>query len=123
MTYNNNSILDSTKKALGIEPDYQVFDPEIVMFINSSLSTLRQLGCGPDQGFVVSDSEQTWTEYFSGMNEAAYQFVKDYVYCSTRLSFDPPANSFGIDAIKKRMDELVWRINVECERNEHSYTT
>lgn len=120
MTYNSDSILDSIKKSLGIEPDYEVFDPEIIMFINSALSTLRQLGCGPKEGFVINDKTDKWSEYLNNNN--TYQFVKDYVYCSVKLAFDPPANSFGIDSIKKRMEELTWRINVEFETSEHSIT-
>ena len=40
------SILNSTKEALGIEPDDTSFDNELVMHINSALMILYQLGVG-----------------------------------------------------------------------------
>ncbi len=44
------SILKSVKKNLGLEPDYDVFNGEIVMHINTAFSTLNQLGLGPSGG-------------------------------------------------------------------------
>lgn len=41
------SILKSTKKILGIEENYTAFDLDITTHINSSLSTLTQVGIGP----------------------------------------------------------------------------
>lgn len=39
-----DSILDSVKQMLGIEPDDESFDPEIIMHINSAFMTLNTLG-------------------------------------------------------------------------------
>lgn len=111
------SILQSTKKALGLDPDYDAFDPEIIMFINSELSRLRQVGFGPKNGYIIDGPDQTWEDYFGDTGD--YQFVKDYIYCRVRLMFDPPGNSFGIDALEKHSQELLWRINVEYEVQNH----
>ena len=37
------SILNTIKKALGLDPSYDVFDADIVMHINSTFATLNQL--------------------------------------------------------------------------------
>lgn len=117
-----NSILNSTKKALGIDPDYDAFDPEIIMFVNSTLSVLRQIGFGPENGFAITGDTETWSEYFGDVNHNSYQTVKHYIYLKVRIAFDPPQNSFGLDALNESAKELEWRINVEYElTTEHKY--
>ncbi len=49
-----NSILNTTKKILGIDPLYRPFDVDIVTHINSVFSVLTQLGIGPEDGFFIS---------------------------------------------------------------------
>lgn len=107
------SILDSTKKALGLGADYDGFDPDIVMHINSVFFTLNQLGVGPDGGFAITDSEDTWDAFLGG--DPRLSAVKSYVYLKVRLLFDPPANSFGISAMEKQISEYEWRLNVHVE--------
>lgn len=51
----DDSILTSVKKALGPEEDYEHFDPEIIMHINSVLATLTELGVGPANGFMIQN--------------------------------------------------------------------
>ena len=50
------SILTSIKKLLGIAEDYNQFDQDLIMHINSVFSILNQLGVGPSEGFSISDS-------------------------------------------------------------------
>ena len=57
MTTEINSILDSVKKKLGLDPEIMnEFDPDIIDAINMALSTLTQLGVGPDTGFSIHDN-------------------------------------------------------------------
>ena len=42
-----DSILTSIKKLLGITEEYEHFDQDIIMHINSVFSVLTQLGVGP----------------------------------------------------------------------------
>ena len=42
----NDSILESIKIILGVDPQYEAFDSEIIMAINSALMALTQLGLG-----------------------------------------------------------------------------
>lgn len=46
-----DSILTSIKKLLGITEEYEHFDQDIIMHINSVFSVLTQLGVGPAEGF------------------------------------------------------------------------
>jgi hypothetical protein len=109
-----DSILISIKKFLGISEDYTVFDPDIIMHANSAFATLQQLGYS---GYSISNSLETWTQYFakSKVNADLHASVKQYVYLRVRLLFDPPANSFTQQAIKDTIDELTWRLNVQLE--------
>ena len=51
-----DSILTSIKKLLGIVEEYEHFDPDIVMYINSAFSVLTQLGVGPEEGFRIEEA-------------------------------------------------------------------
>ena len=42
-----DSILTSVKKLLGLPADYEAFDPDIIMYINTVLMILSQMGVGP----------------------------------------------------------------------------
>ncbi len=110
------SILDSTKKALGLPSDYDVFDPDLIMFINGTFSTLTQLGVGPAQGFSIDDQNATWADFIG--TDARMNFVKNFMFIKVRLLFDPPGTSFAIAAFEKQADELAWRINVQREDEE-----
>lgn len=108
----SESILDSVKKAIGLEADYEAFDPDVIMLINSAFSTLNQLGLGPDN-FTIEDSAATWVDFIGDTNNVAS--VKTYVAISVRLIFDPPATSFVITAFETRLKELEWRLNVHVD--------
>ena len=108
-----NSILDSTKKAIGLGADYDVFDADIIMHINTAFSTLSQLGVGPEDGFQIVDDQTTWNEYT--MADKERNMVKSYVYLRVRLLFDPPETSYLINAFNEQVKELEWRLNVHEE--------
>lgn len=113
-----NSILDSTKKVLGLDSEYTAFDQDVMMHINSVFSTLCQLGIGPDDGFMIEDETPTWADYLGG--DKNLNSVKSYVYLKVRLLFDPPNTSFAIAAMEKQIEELEWRINVHREEVTHT---
>lgn len=110
------SILDSVKKVLGVDKDYDAFDIDILMHINSVFSTLHQLGVGPADGFFIDlDEPRTpeWSDFLEGKKNI--NSVKTYVYLSVRLLFDPPTTSFAITAMENQKKELEWRLNVATE--------
>ena len=49
------SILTSIEKMLGIMDEYEHFDADLIMHINSVLGILTQLGVGPADGFLMHD--------------------------------------------------------------------
>lgn len=103
-----DSILGSVKQVLGIVPEYEYFDPQLVLFINSVFPTLYELGVGPEGGFEIEDETAEWGELTSD-NKLLAQ-VKSYVYLKVRLLFDPPASSFALDSMNKMAQEMEWRI-------------
>ena len=107
------SILNSTKKILGIAEDYTVFDLDIITHINSAFSTLTQLGVGPPEGFMIEDADDVWSDFIE--DDPQYNAVKSYVFLRVRYLFDPPATSYLISATEKQIEELEWRLNTHRE--------
>lgn len=112
----SSSILNTTKKNLGIAEDYTAFDVDVMTHINGVFLILNQLGIGPAEGFTVTDATTTW-EDFIGTNKK-FQAIQPYMYLKVRLAFDPPQTSFAIDAMKELAEEYEWRLSVERERTE-----
>ena len=107
------SILITIKKMLGLQADYAPFDTDIVIFINSAFMTLQQLGVGPTQAFHITGMDETW-EDFLGADESL-EGVKSYIYLCVKMLFDPPQNSFVMDAMKAQKEELEWRLREQAE--------
>lgn len=111
----NSSILTSIKKLLGIEAEYEHFDTDIKININTILMFLTQLGIGPEEGYFITGPDETW-DVFLGHRLGQLEAIKTYVYLKVRIIFDPPANSFLIEAMERQIKEIEWRLNVEAER-------
>lgn len=108
-----DSILNSIKKKLGIEPSYKHFDEELIITINSVFGIIHQLGVGPqDKPFRIDDDVSTWDDF---MVDDQIETIKDYIFLKTKLIFDPPANSFTVTAYEKLCAEFEWRCNVNAE--------
>lgn len=108
-----DSILDSTKNVLGVPADYDVFDPAITMHINSALSRLDELGVGPTGGFSIEGSEETWVDLLGV--DPRLNNVKQFVYLSVRMVFDPPGTSYLVTSIENQIQKLEWLINAHRE--------
>lgn len=108
-----DNILESVKQLSGIESDDKSFDEDVLIYINSTLATLHQLGVKSDLYLIEDDTE--WTDYMPEGH--VLNMVKDYVSKKVRLKFDPPTGS-AMDALKQVIDELEWRINVEVDPEE-----
>lgn len=107
------SILTSIKKMLGIVEEYEHFDADLIMHINSVLSILTQLGVGPSEGFSIKDKTASWNDFLSDSKNL--ESVKSYVYLKVRLIFDPPLTSSVTEAINRMISELEWRISVAVD--------
>ena len=115
MECSSDSILVSIKKMLGLEDDYTPFDTDVSVHINAAFMTLTQMGVGPKEGFVlgIGDYSKTWNEFL--VNPVMLGAVKTYVYLQVKMMFDPPTNSFVMEAMKKQAEEIAWRLNVQAE--------
>jgi len=108
-----DSILDSMKKALGIDLAYDVFDRDLIMHINSVFGTLSQIGAGPPNGYRIVDKANNWEEFIGTATDM--DFVKDFMYIKLRLLFDPPQTSFALTSFDKQLEELTVRINIAAK--------
>lgn len=105
------SILTSIKKLLGITSDYEHFDADIIMHINSVFMILMQLGIGPTDGFSISDDSAVWSDFLS--DATWLEHVKSYVYMKVKLIFDPPQSGTVIGSMEKLISEFEWRCQEE----------
>jgi hypothetical protein len=107
------SILTSIKKMLGIAEEYEHFDPDIIMHINSAIMSLTQIGVGPSNGFMIEDETTAWSDFIpEAINLEA---VKSYIYLKVKLLFDPPTNSTVIASYERQITEYEWRLNHAVE--------
>ena len=86
------TILEDTKKAIGIMPGYDVFDDQILMHINTARMDLAQLGPKCD---TPIEKDTAWT-VFDDID-------------------DPPGNSFLVSAYQKLIEEAAWRLIYQTE--------
>lgn len=112
MAEKENNILKSIKKGLLIVDDDTVFDSQIIMFINSALSELQQVGYLPARDFEIETGEETWDEL---IKEKRFNMVKTYIMEKVHLLFDPPASSWASGYLKDDIEELAHRIRYEVE--------
>ena len=94
---------------LGINADDTNFDSELIIYINGALMVINQLGVGPN-GYIIEDALNTWDEFL--IDRTDLELVKTNIYLRVRLIFDPPQNSFLVNAIKEQIQEYDWRIEV-----------
>ena len=105
-----DSIFESVKKVVGLLGDDDSFDEDILLHINSVVSTLRQLGLSIPADFYVRDDVQTWRDLLGEFRDL--DLVKSYMAMKVRLMFDPPSSSFGLKSMEEMVKEYEWRINV-----------
>lgn len=105
------SILESIKKLIGPSAQYDIFDNDLIMHINTVFFTLCQLGV-TEEPFVISGSNETWEDFHA---DTDLESVKTYVYLKTRMYFDPPTNSALISAINEQIKELEVRLNYQVD--------
>ena len=107
------SILLSIKKMLGLDKDYDIFDPELIIHINSVFGTLHQLGVGLEESFTITGDSEIWSDFTTEGEEI--EEVKSYMYMRVRLLFDPPSSSFVLASFKEQIKELEWRLQCKAE--------
>lgn len=114
-----NSILNSIKKLLGIEPDYVQFDLDIITHINAALTTLWQLGSVETESILITNKDDSYETVF-GEDKELITLVKPYLLYRVRLAFDPPSSSAVMECMKELLRETEWRISVYLDAREES---
>lgn len=109
-----DSILTSIKKLLGITEEYEHFDADIIMHINTVFMILNQLGVGPANGFSIKDKSAVWSDYIS--DEENLEAVKTYMHLKVKLLFDPPSSSVVMECTNRMISELEWRLNISADK-------
>lgn len=106
----SDSILLSVKKVVGIHSEYDDFDDNLIIFTNTVLSYLVQMGIGRE-GVFVEDDLLTWDQFLT-TKQVNLRAVATYTGLKVKLLFDPPQNSNLTQAIEKAIDEAQWRIYI-----------
>lgn len=109
----DDSILRTIKKMLGLDIDYEAFDTDIIVLINSALMTLQQLGVGRKNGFVVTGLTQMWSDFLP--SDTMLEGVKHYIMLRVKMVFDPPQSSYVMETMKQEKEELEWRLREQAE--------
>lgn len=108
-----DSILQNIKKLVGIDENYNAFDLDLMIAINSAFSILNQLGVGPKKMFSISGPDETWNDFFS--DDERIDLAKSYVYLKVRLLFDPPSTGVLHEAIERQISEFEWRLMIQAD--------
>lgn len=111
------SILTSIKKLLGITDEYEHFDADIIMHINSVFMALTQMGVGPSVGFKIKDDTAVWSDFIPE-DDLRFESVKSYLYMRVKLLFDPPTSSAVMESMNRMIAEFEWRLNAAADYTE-----
>lgn len=107
----DDSILNTVKTMVGPEADYEAFDLDIIVHINSAFERLCELGVGPSKPYFIEDSSDTWNDFISDCPWQVIRFVVLYV----KKIFDPTANSTIKQAYDEELNKLEWLMNAVSE--------
>ena len=111
-------ILPSIKLLLNIPNDYDAFNSQLIMIINSNIKSLHQINEKLNGGFLITGNDETWTDYLGDKNASILYDVRMYIYYKSKLAFDPPTTSFLLQSIEALVNEVEWRIHMFSEGGE-----
>lgn len=103
------TILDSIKDKIAGGAIHEHFDSELIDAINSAILDLRQIGIGPDEGYVLKTGYETWEDYL-GEDLNLMASVKTLISLKVRRLFDPSASSAIGQVQKEEIERLEWRL-------------
>lgn len=102
------SVLESTKKKLGLAKDYIAFDEDVLSHIGVAINTLEQLGVFAPGVHSVEDYDYTWEQLLNG--DSRLNTVKSYIYLKVKTLFDPDQSGFLVTARNDQLKEMEWRL-------------
>lgn len=110
----DESILDSVKAGI-MTSDYTPFDQELIMYINTFLGVLNQLGVGKP-GFEIADDTATWADFFG--DTPWIPACKTWLKLRVMQIFDTSASSVKEQVVSEKIEELTWRIATQAQYGE-----
>lgn len=110
-----DSILASIKERIGIAEGDDSFDTDVTDLINSAFADLNDIGVGPSEGFSITDDSDIWDDFVKDVRVLGS--VKDFIYLTVKLTFDPPTQAALLTSMQNRLNKLEWRLNVKCDSN------
>lgn len=113
MSCYHESILNSIKKLLGMDKNFNAFDQDVIIHINSVFLVLNQIGVGPENPFQITGEEELWTDFMEDISKI--NLVRSYMYLKVRLIFDPPSTGVLHEAMERQIQEFEWRLNIQGE--------
>lgn len=103
-----DKILDTIKKTIGVSVEDTSFDIDLMLFINSNLSVLSQIGITEADKTPIINDTTTWFDLIGDREDL--EMVKTFLHFKTKLMFDPPTNSAMATSIEKIITEIEWRL-------------
>lgn len=104
-------VIPTIKQYLGISQEDTSFDMNIIMCVNSALSTLADIGLKEVEDVVLIDTSMTWDDLLGGRTDIEY--AKIYIALKTKQLFDPPTSAAAIEALKQQLAEYEFRISTK----------
>ena len=110
----NESVLNTIKKCLDIDPDNKDFDMDIFLHINSVLTIMKRLGIIPKTSRRISDDSVTWSQLIPD-DSLDVEDIKDYIFLRVKLIFDPPQNQKHTDVLIDAYKEIEFGLMTQNE--------
>lgn len=105
-----DSILESIASQLGYDSTDDmdiILINDLIIHINMVFNNLYQLGAGPDSGFEITGTNETWSDYTN--DDILLNRIKVYMYLKVRVTWDTPTGTV-LNAMKDEIKEQEWRI-------------
>ena len=105
-----DSILESIASQLGYDSTDDmdiILINDLIIHINMVFNDLYQLGVGPDSGFEITGTNETWSDYTN--DDILLNRIKVYMYLKVRVTWDTPTGTV-LNAMKDEIKEQEWRI-------------
>lgn len=109
---NDSILLHVGEVVCGSEEEIQAFKSDLLMYINSALMTLNQLGVG-EENFIVTGENETWADFIG--DESKYGAIRDCVTMKVKLAFDPPASSSALDSLERLIEQAEFRLSIQAD--------
>lgn len=103
------TILTTIKKSpVGISENDYSYDADILLYINTTLAILSQLGLNEADKLPIINEDHTWEDLLGDRTDL--EMVKTYIGSQVKLMFDPPSSTAALESLKRSIAELEWRI-------------